>query len=48
MHALDRLNEQYGANFTKKDLFTINTLIKKGLYLEIVNDFLPKTKLLFF
>ena len=45
MHALDRLNEQYGANFTKKDLFTI---IKKGLYLEIVNDFLPKTELLFF
>lgn len=45
MHALDRLNERYGCNFTKKDLFTINTLIKKGLYLEIVKDFLPKDRI---
>lgn len=42
MHALDRLKERYSCNFTKEDLFTINTLIKKGLYLEVVDNFLPK------
>ena len=42
MHALDRLKERYSCNFTKENLFTINTLIKKGLYLEVVDNFLPK------
>lgn len=45
MHALDRINERYGNKFTKSDIFTITTLIKKGLCLEIVKDFVNRGKM---
>ena len=45
MHALDRINERYGNNYTISDIFTIITLIKKGLYLEIVKDFVDRDRI---
>ncbi|MBQ8634899.1 hypothetical protein IJ425_01945 [bacterium] len=43
-HAFNRINERYGNRFTWADIKTLRTLINKGLYLEIVNNFAPKNK----
>ena len=48
MHALERINERYGNKFTIADINIITTLIKKGLYLEIVKDFVIGIKLRFY
>lgn len=45
MHALDRLNERYGNRFTIADVNKISVLIKKGLCLEIVNDFVDRDRI---
>ena len=45
MHALDRINERYGNKFTMNDINIISTLIKKGLCLEIVKDFVNRDKI---
>ncbi len=45
MHALERINERYGNKFTIADINIITTLIKKGLYLEIVKDFVNRDKI---
>lgn len=45
MHALERINERYGNKFTIADINIITTLIKKGLYLELVKDFVNRDKI---
>lgn len=45
MHALDRINERYGNKFTMNDINIISTLIKKGLCLELVKDFVNRDKI---
>lgn len=46
MHALDRINERYGNKFTITDINNISTLIKKGLCLEIVQDFVDRDRII--
>lgn len=45
MHALDRINERYGNIFTINDINKISVLIKKGLCLEIVKDFVDRDRI---
>lgn len=45
IHALKRINERYGNHFTMEDINILCSLMRKGQYLEIVNDFNPKDKI---
>lgn len=44
-HAIERIQERYGKEFTQDDMNILCAILKKGTYLEIVQDFMPKDKI---
>lgn len=44
-HAFERINERYGNRFTMEDINNLCAIIKKGCYLEIVKDFVDRSKI---
>lgn len=45
IHALNRIQERYGREFTQDDMNILCSILKKGTYLEIVQDFTQQDKI---